>query len=209
VAAAEALAAAGTGFALGATLIIAIGAQNAFVLRQGLRREHVGTVVAFCAAADALLMTAGVLGAGRALVAAPQLARWMAAAGAVFLLVYALRALHRAWRPAPLLAAGRDSRLSRRAALAQAAAFTLLNPHVYLDTVLLVGAVGAQQGVALRPAFLAGACTASVLWFGGLGYGARWLAPWFARPAAWRWLDTSIGLTMLLLAAVLARHALA
>jgi L-lysine exporter family protein LysE/ArgO len=209
VAAAEAVAAAGTGFALGATLIIAIGAQNAFVLRQGLRREHVGTVVAFCATADALLMIVGVLGAGRALAAAPQLARWMAAAGALFLLLYALRALHRAWRPATLVAAGREGRISRRAALAQAAAFTLLNPHVYLDTVMLVGAVGAQQSVALRPAFLAGACAASALWFGGLGYGARWLAPWFARPVAWRWLDTAIALTMLLLAAVLARHALA
>jgi L-lysine exporter family protein LysE/ArgO len=209
VAAAEAVAAAGTGFALGATLIIAIGAQNAFVLRQGLRREHVGTVVAFCATADALLMTVGVLGAGRALAAAPQLARWMAAAGALFLLLYALRALHRAWRPAALVAASREGRITRRAALAQAAAFTLLNPHVYLDTVMLVGAVGAQQSVALRPAFLAGACAASALWFGGLGYGARWLAPWFARPVAWRWLDTAIGLTMLLLAAVLARHALA
>jgi len=209
VAAAEAVAAAGTGFALGATLIIAIGAQNAFVLRQGLRREHVGTVVAFCAAADALLMTLGVLGAGRALTAAPQLARWMAAAGALFLLLYGLRALHRAWRPAFLVAASREGRMTRRAALAQAAAFTLLNPHVYLDTVMLVGAVGAQQSVAVRPAFLVGACAASALWFGGLGYGARWLAPWFAQPAAWRWLDTVVGLTMLLLAAVLARHALA
>jgi L-lysine exporter family protein LysE/ArgO len=208
VAAAEAGAAAATGFALGASLIIAIGAQNAFVLRQGLKREHVGPIVAFCAAADALLMAAGVLGAGRALAAAPQLALALAGAGALFLAVYGVRALHRAWRPAALLAGGAAPALTLRAALAQAAAFTLLNPHVYLDTVMLVGAVGAQQSAALRPAFVAGACSASALWFVGLGYGARRLAPWFANPAAWRWLDSAIGVTMLALAALLTRHAL-
>jgi L-lysine exporter family protein LysE/ArgO len=205
----EAVEAAATGFALGATLIIAIGAQNAFVLRQGLRREHVGPVVLFCAAADALLMTAGVLGAGRALAAAPQLTLALAAGGALFLAAYGVRALHRAWRPGSLAASVDQRVTTRRAALAQAAAFTLLNPHVYLDTVMLVGAVGAQQTAALRPAFLRGACTASALWFSAIGYGARWLAPWFARPGAWRTLDTLIGLTMLLLAALLARHALA
>jgi len=201
--------AAATGFALAATLIIAIGAQNAFVLRQGLRREHVGPVVLFCAAADALLMTAGVLGAGRALAAAPQLTLALAAGGALFLAAYGVRALHRAWRPGSLSASVDQRAMTRRAALIQAAAFTLLNPHVYLDTVVLVGAVGAQQTAALRPAFLFGACAASALWFSAIGYGARWLAPWFARPGAWRTLDTLIGLTMLSLAALLARHALA
>ena len=201
--------AAATGFALMAGLIIAIGAQNAFVLRQGIKREHVGAVVAFCAAADALLTTAGVLGAGRALAAAPQWGRAMAIAGAAFLWVYGLRALWRAWRPAALVADRTERRLSLRAALGQAAAFTLLNPHVYLDTVALVGAVGAQQPAGLRPAFVLGACAASALWFGSLGYGARRLAPWFARPQAWRWLDSFIGVTMLLLAALLARRALA
>jgi L-lysine exporter family protein LysE/ArgO len=204
-----AAAAAATGFALAATLIIAIGAQNAFVLRQGLKREHVGLVVVFCAAADALLMTAGVLGAGQALAAMPQLTVALASGGAIFLAIYGARALHRAWRPSSLPAADQHFASSARAALAQAAAFTLLNPHVYLDTVMLVGAVGAQQTPALRPAFLIGACAASGLWFTAIGYGARWLAPWFARPAAWRVLDTVIGLTMLLLAALLTRHALA
>jgi L-lysine exporter family protein LysE/ArgO len=204
-----ALEAAGTGFALGATLIIAIGAQNAFVLRQGLKREHVGAVVTFCAAADALLMTGGVLGAGRALAAAPQLGALLALSGALFLGAYGLRALSRAWRPAVLVAARAQGTATRRAAVAQAAAFTLLNPHVYLDTVVLVGAVGAQQTPALRPAFLIGACAASGLWFTAIGYGARWLAPWFARPAAWRVLDTVIGLTMLVLATLLARHVMA
>ena len=208
MAAVEVAGAAATGFALAATLIIAIGAQNAFVLRQGLKREHVGLVVAFCAGADALLMVAGVLGAGRALAAAPQLTLLLAAAGAVFLAVYGLRALYRAWRPEVLLAGGADRASRWQAVLAQVAAFTLLNPHVYLDTVMLVGAVGAQQPATLRPAFLLGASSASAVWFVALGYGARWLAPWFAKPAAWRWLDSVIGVTMLLLAALLARHAM-
>ena len=203
-----ALEAAGSGFALSAALIIAIGAQNAFVLRQGLKREHVGLVVAFCAGADALLMTAGVLGASQALAALPQLGILLAAFGALFLGAYGLRALCRAWRPAGLKAGGDAGPMSRRAALAQAAAFTLLNPHVYLDTVMLVGAVGAQQTVPVRPAFLLGAIAASVLWFCALGFAARWLTPWFARPAAWRWLDAGIGVTMLALAGLLARQAL-
>jgi len=207
VAAADAAAAATTGFALAATLIIAIGAQNAFVLRQGLKREHVGLVVAFCALADALLMTAGVLGAAQALTAAPQLTWMLAAAGALFLATYGLRALYRAWRPGALVPARDHAPMAWQPVLAQAAAFTLLNPHVYLDTVLLVGSVGAQQAAAVRPAFVVGACTASAVWFAALGYGARWLAPWFARPLAWRWLDTVIGATMLLLAMLLARHA--
>lgn len=198
--------AAATGFALGATLIIAIGAQNAFVLRQGLRREHVGAIVAFCAAADALLMAAGVAGIGRLLQALPGLARALTLGGAVFLAAYGLRALWRALHP-QALAAGAGARPSRRAALAQAAAFTLLNPHVYLDTVLLVGTVGQAQPAALRGAFVGGAAAASLAWFSALGYGARWLAPWFARPAAWRGLDAAVGLTMLGLAALLLRPA--
>lgn len=199
--------AAGAGFMLAAGLIVAIGAQNAFVLRQGLVREHVGAIVLFCALADALLMALGVLGAGQALAAAPQLAALLAGGGALFLCAYGLRALARAWRPGRLEAARADGRSgsSRGAVLAQVAAFTLLNPHVYLDTVLLVGAVGAQQPPALRAAFLAGACSASAVWFALLGYGARRLAPWFARPAAWRALDAAVGFTMLWLAAWLAR----
>ncbi|HVK32008.1 MAG TPA: LysE family transporter [Burkholderiaceae bacterium] len=202
---AASLHAAGTGFALATGLIVAIGAQNAFVLRQGLAREHVGTVVLFCALADALLMTLGVLGAGRALAATPQLAALLAGVGALFLLAYGVRALARAWCPGRLEAARSDARTTRAAVLAQAAAFTLLNPHVYLDTVLLVGAVGAQQPLAARGAFLAGACSASAAWFALLGYGARALAPWFARPSAWRALDAAVGFTMLWLAAWVAR----
>jgi L-lysine exporter family protein LysE/ArgO len=203
------LAALATGFALGGSLIVAIGAQNAFVLRQGLARAHVGSVVLFCAAADALLMSAGVLGLGRALIDAPTLARALGAGGALFLAGYGVRALWRAARPGALDSGRAAALASRGAVLAQAAAFTLLNPHVYLDTVLLVGAVGAQQPAGARGAFLAGACAASALWFALLGYGARRLAPWFATPRAWRVLDGLVGLTMLALAAALTRHLLA
>ncbi len=195
--------------ALSLGLIVAIGAQNAFVLRQGLRREHVGSVVLFCAVADAVLIAAGVLGMAQALRSSPGLARALALAGAGFLALYGWQALRRARRPQRLEASAAGAGLQRGAALAQAAAFTLLNPHVYLDTVLLVGSIGAQQPAALRGWFIAGASSASALWFVALGFGARWLAPWFARPRAWQWLDGLIGVTMLVLAALLLRHALA
>lgn len=194
--------------ALGLGLIVAIGAQNAFVLRQGLRREHVGSVVLFCAAADAVLIAAGVLGMAQALGRHPLMAQALAWAGSAFLAVYGWRALCRARQPNRLAVYAGGSGLTRRAALAQAAAFTLLNPHVYLDTVLLVGSIGAQQPQALRAWFIAGACSASVVWFASLGFGARGLAPWFARPRAWQVLDGLIGVTMFVLAAMLVRLAL-
>ncbi len=197
------------GLALGLGLIVAIGAQNAFVLRQGLRREHVGAVVLFCALADAVLIAAGVLGMAQALGDSPRLARVLALAGAVFLALYGWRALQRARQPQQLQASASGAAVRQGAVLAQAAAFTLLNPHVYLDTVLLVGSIGAQQPLAMRGWFIAGASSASLLWFGSLGYGARWLAPMFARPRAWQVLDGLIGLTMAVLAALLVRHALA
>jgi L-lysine exporter family protein LysE/ArgO len=194
------------GLALSVGLIVAIGAQNAFVLRQGLRREHVGAIVLFCAASDALLITAGVMGMGEALGNRPMLARLLALAGAAFLAVYGWRALARARQPGRLVAAQGGAALTRTAALAQAAAFTLLNPHVYLDTMLLVGGIGAQQPAALRGWFVAGASTASVAWFATLGFGSRWLAPLFAKPAAWRALDGAIGLMMFLLSGLLLAH---
>jgi len=196
------------GLALSLGLIVAIGAQNAFVLRQGLRCEHVGSVVLFCALADAVLIAAGVLGMAQALRQSPGLARALALAGAVFLAVYGWQALHRARQAQQLTAAAGGEGLRRGAAVAQAAAFTLLNPHVYLDTVLLVGSIGAQQPAALRGWFIAGASSASLLWFALLGFGARWLAPWFARPRAWQVLDGLIGVTMFVLSALLIRHAL-
>lgn len=195
------------GFALGLGLIVAIGAQNAFVLRQGLRREHVGAVVLFCALADALLIAAGVFGMAQALGERPQVANAMAWIGALFLFAYGAKALWRTRQNGQLRAHADGPGSSRAAALAQAAAFTLLNPHVYLDTVLLVGSIGAQQEARLQPWFVLGASTASALWFGALGLGARWLAPWFAKPRAWQVLDALIGLTMWVLAAMLVRHA--
>jgi L-lysine exporter family protein LysE/ArgO len=196
------------GLALSFGLIVAIGAQNAFVLRQGLRREHVGAVVVFCAAADALLIAAGVMGMAQALGQSPDLARALALAGAAFLAVYGWRALRRARQAHRLDASAAGSSLSLAAAVAQAAAFTLLNPHVYLDTVLLVGSIGAQQPAALRGWFIGGAASASLVWFSLLGFGARWLAPWFARPRAWQVLDGLIGATMFMLSALMVRHAL-
>lgn len=196
------------GLVLSLGLIVAIGAQNAFVLRQGLRREHVGSIVLFCALADALLITAGVMGMARALGESPGLARALALAGAVFLMLYGWRALQRARHASRLTASEDGAGLTRGAALAQAAAFTLLNPHVYLDTVLLVGSIGAQQPAGMQPWFIAGASAASLGWFTSLGFGARWLAPWFARPRAWQVLDALIGLTMWVLAALLLRHVL-
>lgn len=195
------------GLVLSLGLIVAIGAQNAFVLRQGLRREHVGSVVLFCAVADAVLIAAGVLGMAQALRQSPGLARALALAGALFLAVYGLQALRRARRSQQLNVTEAGAGLSRGAALAQAAAFTLLNPHVYLDTVLLVGSIGAQQPVALRGWFIAGASSASLFWFALLGFGARWLVPWFAQPKAWQVLDGLIGVTLFVLAALLLRHA--
>jgi L-lysine exporter family protein LysE/ArgO len=196
------------GLALSLGLIVAIGAQNAFVLRQGLRREHVGSVVLFCALADAALIAAGVLGMAQALGQNPVLARVLAFGGAVFLALYGAQALRRARHANSLQAASGGAGLRRGAAMVQAAAFTLLNPHVYLDTVLLVGSIGAQQPPALRGWFVAGASSASLFWFALLGFGARWLAPAFARPRAWQVLDGLIGVTMFVLSALLLRHAL-
>lgn len=197
------------GLLLSLGLIVAIGAQNAFVLRQGLRREHVLPVVAFCALADAVLITAGVLGMAQALGRHPALAQAMALAGAAFLAWYGWQALQRARRASQLQAADGGTGLSRGAVLAQAAAFTLLNPHVYLDAVLLVGSIGAQQPAGLQGWFIAGSSLASLGWFTALGFGARWLAPLFAKPRAWQVLDALIGLTMWVLSAMLLRLALA
>jgi L-lysine exporter family protein LysE/ArgO len=194
------------GLALGFGLIVAIGAQNAFVLRQGLRREHVGGVVLFCATADAVLIAAGVLGMAQALGQSKELARALAFAGAAFLAVYGWQALQRARQAHRLAASAAGSSLTLAGAMAQAAAFTLLNPHVYLDTVLLVGSIGAQQPAALRGWFIAGAAAASLAWFSLLGFGARWLAPWFARPRAWQVLDGLVGATMFVLSVLLVRH---
>lgn len=192
------------GFALSAGLIVAIGAQNMFVLRQGLKREHVWPIVLFCALADATLIVAGVSGLGQVLALVPALSLILSLGGAAFLAWYGISALRRAARPAALVVADQPG-LTLQAALAGTAAFTFLNPHVYIDTVMLMGAVGASLPAVERPLFMAGAALASLSWFSALGFGARFLAPLFARPGAWRALDLTIGLVMLLLAAGLLR----
>jgi L-lysine exporter family protein LysE/ArgO len=154
------------------------------------------------------LITAGVMGMAQALGRSPGLARALALVGAIFLAVYGWQALRRARQSNQLKASDRGAGLSRSAALTQAAAFTLLNPHVYLDTVLLVGSIGAQQPAVLRVWFVIGASFASLLWFGLLGFGSRWLAPWFARPRAWQVLDGLIGISVFVLSALLIRHGL-
>jgi len=197
-----------TGFALSATLIVAIGAQNAFVLRQGIRREHVGAVVGFCAMADLLLIAAGVGGLALVLGNLPRLTAALTLLGALFLCGYGVRALQRAWHPQSLRASHATPSLSLRGAVAHAAGFTLLNPHVYLDTLLLVGSIGARQPAGARVWFVGGAAAASGLWFTALGYGARLLAPLFARPGSWRVLDSIVAVTMLVLAALLVHQVL-
>jgi L-lysine exporter family protein LysE/ArgO len=192
-----------TGLLTGLTLIVAIGAQNAYVLRQGLAREHVGVVVAVCAAADALLIVAGVAGIGRIVERAPvaiDVVRWL---GVAFLTWYGVTSLLRA-RHAGSLEAESGRSLSRRGAVARAMALTFLNPHVYLDTVLLLGSLANQQGTTGRWWFALGASLASLGWFIGLGYGARALSPLLAKPRAWQVLDVLIGLTMLAIALKLA-----
>ncbi|MEY4966711.1 MAG: Arginine exporter protein ArgO [Pseudomonadota bacterium] len=191
------------GFLLGLSLILAIGAQNAFVLRQGLRREHVFAVCAVCAGSDAILIAAGVAGFGILVTAVPWLAPMMRFGGAAFLLAYGIRSLLAAWRNSSALDPSADVRKSLGATLATCLAFTWLNPHVYLDTLVLLGSISAGYG-GQRTAFALGAMLASFLFFFSLGYGARLLRPLFANPKAWRVLDAIIGVTMLLLALKLA-----
>ncbi|XVU24675.1 LysE/ArgO family amino acid transporter [Actinoplanes sp. CA-054009] len=182
------------GFAASAVLIVAIGAQNAFVLRQGLRREHVLAVVLVCALSDLLLILAGIGGLGAVVTARPDtvtVIRWV---GAAFLVTYAVLAARRALRPAALSPAERAP-ATLGATLLTCLALTYLNPHVYLDTVLLLGSVAQQHPH--RWLFGAGAAAASVVWFTALGAGAHRLAPLLARPAAWRVLDGFIAVVML------------
>lgn len=191
------------GFATSLALIVAIGSQNAFVLRQGILRAHVLPLVTFCALSDALLIVAGIGGAGAVLRGNATLMTVTRYGGAVFLASYGLLAARRAWQGGHLQMA-QSTGLSLGAALSACFAFTFLNPHVYLDTVVLLGAVANQRGDTARWVFGAGACAASLCWFSALGFGARLLGPVFETVTAWRVLDTLIALVMLALAASLA-----
>jgi L-lysine exporter family protein LysE/ArgO len=199
------LTASGAGLLTGLSLIIAIGAQNAFVLRQGLARQYVGPVVAVCAASDAFLIVAGVSGIGAIVEHAGwvmDVVRWL---GVAFLASYGVLSLLRARKPETLEAA-RAGAPSRRSAIGRALALTYLNPHVYLDTVLLLGSIANQHGSLDRWWFAVGAVAGSVLWFTGLGYGAGAFQRLLATPRAWQVLDVLIGLTMLAIALSLALH---
>lgn len=194
----EAFHAAGLGLGTGLALIVAIGAQNAFVLRQGIRGEHIGAIVAVCALSDAVLIAAGVLGTGALLAAAPAAVVVLRYVGAAFLVTYGVMAAKRILSPKALVSADASgsSRSGLAAALATSLALTWLNPHVYLDTVLLLGSVANAQGAGLQWWFGAGAMVGSVLWFCSLGFGAKLLRGFFARPASWRFLDGGVAVTM-------------
>lgn len=208
------------GLGLGFSLIVAIGAQNLFVLRQGLRREHVLAVAAICAISDAVLIVLGVSGIGLVLQAVPWLVDVVRWAGAVFLVAYGVLAARRAWRPSgealraageteadtgadagggpPRTATATATRTRLLPVILTCLALTWLNPHVYLDTVFLLGTVANTHGDA-RWLFAAGAVTASFVWFFGLAFGARLLGRWLSTPRAWRVLDGVIAVVMIAL----------
>nr|WP_311215089.1 MULTISPECIES: LysE/ArgO family amino acid transporter [unclassified Arthrobacter] len=199
---------AGLGLATGLALIVAIGAQNAFVLRQGIRGEHIVQVVAVCALSDAVLIAAGVLGTGALITAAPAAVVVLRYVGAAFLVTYGIMAARRALRPQTLTTSNESThdggaKRGVAAAVTTVLALTWLNPHVYLDIALL-GSIASAQGTPLQWWFGAGAMLGSILWFCSLGFGARFLRGFFAKPLSWRFLDGGIAVTMVALGAGLA-----
>ena len=190
-----------SGLGTGLSLILAIGAQNAFVLKQGLLRHHVFAVCAFCALSDAILIAAGVAGAGAIAERAPWFLSTMRWGGAAFLIWYGMKSFRAALRGGEGLRPEGVAPPSLAATIGTIAALTWLNPHVYLDTVVLLGSVSSASDD--RLAFAVGAMTGSFLFFFSLGYGARLLAPLFARPQAWRILDAGVGIVMWTIAATL------
>lgn len=191
------------GYLVAVSLILAIGAQNAFVLRQGLRREHVGVVVAVCAASDAVLIAAGVAGFGALSAAVPWIGDAMRWAGVAFLVVYGGLRFRAAWRGGEALRPAAGEGASLRRVVATCLILTWANPHVYLDTVVLMGSISAQYAPH-QAAFGIMAALGSASFFSALGFGARLLAPVFAKPVAWVWLEVIVGVTMWAIAATLA-----
>ncbi|MBW5484159.1 LysE/ArgO family amino acid transporter [Streptomyces bambusae] len=202
------IAAALAGFGTGLSLIVAIGAQNAFVLRQGVRRHAVLAVVAICAVSDAVLIALGVAGVGAFVTAWPAALTAVGVIGGGFLVCYGILAARRVLRPTPGAALDGEgpTAASRRRAVLTCLAMTWLNPHVYLDTVLLLGSLAADRGD-LRWAFGAGAGLASLTWFGSLGYGARLLGGLLSKPSAWRVLDGLVAATMVTMGGMLLARA--
>jgi L-lysine exporter family protein LysE/ArgO len=184
------------GFTVSGGLILAIGAQNAHVLKMGLTRQHVLPTVLICALSDALLIGLGIAGMGTLLDQWPQAVRIATWAGAAFLFWYALNSLRAALRPRSLEVDQSKAQLSLTRAVLLAMAFTYLNPHAYLDTLVLIGSIGAHLPAGDRPIFWLGCITASASWFTLLGFGSHRLTPLFAKPASWRVLDGVVGLSM-------------
>ncbi|MCR5884469.1 LysE/ArgO family amino acid transporter [Rhizobacter sp. J219] len=184
------------GWLMTAGLIVAIGAQNALVLRQGLQRAHVGPVVMLCTVSDWLLIALGVFGLGTVIQSSPALLQFFRFGGAAFLLAYGARSALQAWRGQAQLVQAGPRVASLGATLATTLALTYLNPHVYLDTVVLLGSVGAQHGETGRVAFATGAGLASLMWFATLGYGAAAASRWLQRPLIWRAIDATVAVVM-------------
>lgn len=184
------------GWLMTAGLIVAIGAQNALVLRQGLLRSHVGPVVALCTVSDWLLIAAGVFGLGTAIQSSPGLLQFFRYGGAAFLVAYGTRSALQAWRGEGRLVQSTARGAGLAATMASTLALTYLNPHVYLDTVVLLGSVGAQHGGTGRITFAAGAGLASAMWFATLGYGAAAASRWLQRSVVWRVIDATVAVVM-------------
>ncbi|WP_435299047.1 LysE/ArgO family amino acid transporter [Timonella sp. A28] len=191
---------AAAGFGFGISLIAAIGAQNAFVLRQGLTRRHVVPVIAVCVVSDWMLMGFGIAGFGTIVEQVPWLVNVMRVFGGAFLIFYGLQALRRAIRPAAMDAESRSARKPLLGVIGGALAVTFLNPHVYLDTIVLMGSI-ATGYEGQKWAFGTGAMLASLVWFVSLGLGSRYLQPFFARPKSWQVLDSFVALIMFAIAA--------
>lgn len=190
------------GLGLTFSLILAIGAQNAFVLKQGIKQQFVLPIILVCAISDFILIAAGVAGFDRLLASIPWIAPLALYGGALFLFVYGLMSFRSALRSADALSAAKESTQTLTQALLACLAFTWLNPHVYLDTVILIGSISTQYEGQKIP-FTLGAASASAIFFSSLGYGARYLAPFFSKPSSWRWLDAGVGLLMWIIAASL------
>ncbi|EED33665.1 lysine efflux permease [gamma proteobacterium NOR5-3] len=194
-----------SGFFLSLSLIIAIGAQNAFVLKQGLKQHHVFWVCLVCAVSDAVLIFAGTTGFGAAVEAFPEIESAARYGGALFLVAYSGKSFLSAWSTSHTLKPEGEIPGALWKTILTCMAFTWLNPHVYLDTVVLLGAISVQYEGAARVQFGVGAITASFIFFFSLGYGARFLAPVFQQPVAWKILDVAVGLIMFSIAISLVR----
>lgn len=197
-----------TGFTLMLSLILAIGAQNAFVLQQGVRRQYIVMVVLTCFGIDSVLMVIGVLGLGTVISSSATLLRSIAIVGGVALAYYGFAALARIFKSEALDIETSNVDRPRKKVLSELLAISLLNPHVYLDTVILVGSVGAQQPENLRPIFILGSSLASLVWFAAIGFGGALFRPVFAKPLAWRIFDSFIAVMMFSLAYKLIKQAL-